>query len=94
MADRRYHFGDGRLLQVALTRSVRGHQFYHVGTAASGSHERDGLRLGIDGRNGHGRLVDGKIVPVDVAVSTVDRCRRCVLECGRANRRGRNPARR
>jgi len=29
--------------------------------------------LGVNGRNGHRRLVNGEIVPVDVAISTVDR---------------------
>jgi len=27
--------------------------------------------VGLNGRDGHGRLVDGKIVPGDVAISTV-----------------------
>src|SRR5215467_12836683 len=60
------------------------HWFPDVGTAPPGSHERDGLRLGVNGRNGHSGLVDGKIVPSDVAISTLARCRRCILERGRA----------
>src|SRR5262249_27526009 len=94
MADRWHGLGDDRLLRFALAGSVRGHQLSDMGPSAPGSHEHDGLRLGVDGRDGNGRLVDGKIVPNDVAISIIARRWRRILEPGRVDRSWRNPARR
>jgi hypothetical protein len=62
--------------------------------AAPGSHERDGLRLGINGRDGDRGMVDGEIVSDDIAISAVARRGRRVLEHWRADRHRRNSSRR
>ncbi len=59
-------------------------QLSDLGPDASGAHERDGLRLGVDGRHGNGDLVDGAIMPDNAATSAAARYRRLVLEYRRA----------
>ena len=93
MADPRHAAGRFRFIQAARTRHVFGHQFPDVGAGATRPHERDGLRLGVDGWNGHRNLADGPIVPDGSAISAAAGCGSRVLEFGRAAGRGWNPPR-
>ena len=68
--------------------------FLTWGRDASGAHERDGVRLGVDGRNGHGNLADGAIVSHGLASSASARRGRWILEPGRSLGRRRNSRRR
>src|SRR5207245_10096181 len=74
----------------AFTRLAIECQLFDVGTTASGAHERDGLRLGVDGRNGNRDLADGAIVPDDFATSAADCGGDLVLEHRCADWRNRN----
>src|SRR6266496_1382143 len=65
-----------------------------MGTHAARAYERDGLRLGLHGRNWHRHLAYGAIVPHRVAISALARGGRCFLELGRAAWRRRNSSRR
>src|SRR6266487_472518 len=65
-----------------------------MGTRAARAHERDGLRLGLNGRNRHCYLADGAVVSHRVAISAVARCGRWFLEPGRTAGRRRNYPRR
>ena len=64
--------------------------FLDLGSRAPGAHERDGVRLGVDGRHGNGDLADGAAVPDDAASSAAARCGRRILESRCAAWRGRN----
>ena len=55
-----------------------------MGTYAACAYERDGLRLGIHGRNWHRHLANGAIVPHCVAISALAGGGRWFLELGRA----------
>ena len=65
-----------------------------LGPRPPSAHERDGLRLGVNGRDGHGHLADGEIVPHSFAPSAFAGGRRRVLEFRRAAWRRRNSHRR
>src|SRR5438874_7321608 len=54
-----------------------------MGTCAAGAHERDGLRLGLHGGNGHSHLAYGAVVPDGFAISVAACCWCVSLELGR-----------
>ena len=72
------------LVETARARFARELQLAHLGPDSSRAHERDGLWLGLDGRNRHRDLADGAIVPDDVAPSVAPHRGRRVLESRRA----------
>src|SRR5438105_7986674 len=65
-----------------------------MGTREARAHERDGLRLGLHGRNRHRHLAHGATVSHCITISSVARCGRWFLEFGRTAGRRRNSSRR
>src|SRR5213078_3931848 len=75
---------------TAFTGLVFGRKLSDLGPSPAGPHERDGLRVGVDGRDGNGDLADGATVPDDVAAPTDHRHWHLVLEHRCSDWRNRN----